>query len=400
MKYLYKLSSVLLLMSCLATPLISDADTIQKETELTDPVQTESSNELVVNGNFEESLSIGWQGLQSFSLSNDVAEDSKGTQSLKIETASQVNLIFTDNAAFFPLKVGEKYIMKVKIKAEKMDFNSLSFRLIPADAQWNDKEKLVVTSPKVKWGVPQVKIGEWITVEKEILIAEGFGKGNKNGDVVSSKIFIQGSKNSSKTVLLLDDISITPVNGIAATVTPKTKVAAGKELLINGNFEDGLSNGWYGLKDFEQSKDISSESNGARSLKIVTTEQIKIVATTKDAFFPLEVGKSYTFKGRVKGDKINFNALIIRLMPGNAQWHDKEKVTLTKPSINWGDTKIKEGEWVTFEKVLTIEEGFGKGNKNGDVVPAKVLMQTSPVQEKSVFYLDDISIIEVESTNK
>lgn len=407
MNYIYKLSTLVLLISNTITAnTVNTSDFSQdpnnKETssliEVTTSNEPKSSTELLSNGDFELELTNGWSGLKNFSHSNDVAENSNGSKSLKIETSEQVNLIYTKKSSFFSLEVGQTYLFKGKIKAEKMDFNALIFRLMPSDVQWHDKEKFVITSPNVKWGTPRVKIGEWVSFEKEIVIQDNFGKGNKKGDIVSSKLFIQGSKNTSEAIILLDDLSISKVGGEETSTAPTSTIDAkpeATELVKNGNFEGELNDGWYGLKNFTKSSDVATDKNEGKSLKIVTSEQIKVISTKKDAFFPLEVGKSYKLKGRVKAEAMNFNTIIIRLMPGDAQWHDREKMTISAPKVKWGDVNVKQGEWITFEKVIKIEDGFGKGNKKGDVVPSKILMQTSPVKEESIFFLDEISITEV-----
>ncbi|ANQ51550.2 T9SS type A sorting domain-containing protein [Flammeovirga sp. MY04] len=181
---------------------------------------------------------------------------------------------------------------------------------------------------------------------------------------------------------------------VSVTITVKNEIVNGTELLTNGSFEDGLSTGWVGLDAYATSTDVDQEASGTTSLKMETSSKIDGVITSEDAYFPLVIGKKYKFSGRVKVESMNVTVLNFRLMPGGqGNWFDQAKFSMTKPSIDWGDIQPIMNEWMEFEKVITIPEGFSSANI-GETVLSQLHIQSSDNAVSEVILLDDLSLVE------
>ncbi|NLR93366.1 PKD domain-containing protein [Flammeovirga agarivorans] len=197
-------------------------------------------------------------------------------------------------------------------------------------------------------------------------------------------LIVNDGVNSSKA----DDVVITVIN----------EKISGLELLVNGGFEEGKSVGWSGIESemFSISDIVSEQSKGTSSLEVAATAKIDLVETSSDSYFNLEVGKQYKFTGKILVETMNVEVYNIRFMPSD-EWKDSgaTKLGITAPGISWGDFNATIGEWVSFEKIITIDENFhiSKSLSQGDIVPTRLYIQT-PKTEEELFYLDDFSVVE------
>ncbi|OHX66601.1 PKD domain-containing protein [Flammeovirga pacifica] len=197
-------------------------------------------------------------------------------------------------------------------------------------------------------------------------------------------LIVNDGENSSKA----DEVTITVIN----------EGVNGFELLTNGGFEEGLTSGWQGIDNgmYSISDEVATDSKGTSSLKVEATSKIDLVETDPDSYFNLEVGKQYMFKGKIKVETMNVEVYNFRFMPSD-EWKDSNttKMGITAPGINWGDYTAVLGEWISFEKIITIDENFhiSKEYLKGELIPTRLYIQ-SPATTEEVFYLDDLSLVE------
>ncbi|NME66751.1 PKD domain-containing protein [Flammeovirga aprica] len=605
---------------------------------------------LLTNGSFEEALTVGWSGLDIYTVSEEVASDAKGTQSLKIESKGQFDNIQTHPDNFIELEVGKSYKFSGKFRVDQMNTSVYNLRLMPHD-DWKDADntKFSITRGDLSWGDIHPTINEWVSFEKTLVIDETFKAGVVKGDKVLGRMYIQSSGNTMDELLYLDDLSlevadfpmdltagenqtvlpgtvvdlkamhgssngftyawsapegitltstdqmstsftapneITEVTELDFTVTattgnlsfqstvkvtvlesiqasagddqtvdaravvtldasatspstamitwtapegielssltekmptftapdvtevttytftvtakigereatdevvitvepdltpvanagenqmvfkgdlvtldaslsesktqnaltynwtapegitlsdanaamptftapeveetttytfkltvtdgentsPETTVTVtvqkvklrGKEIIVNGGFEEELTVGWAGIENYTRSDVVSGDSKGTKSMLVEEEVKIDALQTSSDSYFDLTIGKTYTLSGRVKADRMGADVFNIRIMPVD-EWADSYKVSIGNTNINWGDFQIVIGEWIYFEKEILINEEYtAEAVNNGDKVSSRLFFQ-SPKDIATTVYFDDISLVE------
>ncbi|KXX69426.1 hypothetical protein AVL50_19295 [Flammeovirga sp. SJP92] len=177
------------------------------------------------------------------------------------------------------------------------------------------------------------------------------------------------------------------------TFTAKNTILHGPNLLTNGGFEEELNVGWEGLDSFTRSEIVADDAKGTNSLKLESTTQLNLIQTNPENFFDLEVGKSYKFTGKIRVDKMTTSVYNLRLMPAN-DWYDSDnaKLAITRGDLSWGDMSPTLNEWVSFSKILVIDETFKAGAVVGDKVSSRLNIQSSSGTIDELLYLDDLSL--------
>ncbi|PWJ37918.1 T9SS type A sorting domain-containing protein [Sediminitomix flava] len=186
----------------------------------------------------------------------------------------------------------------------------------------------------------------------------------------------------------------------SVTITVKQAIVLGVELLTNGGFESGLSEGWIGLESFELSELIpDSNTNSTNSLKIETTSQIgggigtdAEISTATDHHFPITVGKSYILKGKLRAERMNTNVINFRLMP-YGYWYDGAKAGITNPSMGWGIPAVI-GEWIEFEEKITIDTDYSSDGALGNSYQSILNILSATNASDELVYIDDLSLLE------
>ncbi|MBD0401543.1 T9SS type A sorting domain-containing protein [Flammeovirga sp. EKP202] len=179
------------------------------------------------------------------------------------------------------------------------------------------------------------------------------------------------------------------------TVTVLKAKLKGKDLIVNGGFEDEITVGWKGISQYTRSDVVSTKSEGLNSLLIEEEDRIDALQTNDDSYFDLEIGKTYTFSGRFRVDRMNAAVFNIRIMPFD-EWPavDNYKLAIGNTDITWGDYQAVIGEWVYFEKEILIDEEYTINDvNNGDIVASRIYIQ-SPTDVQTTVYFDDFSLVE------
>ncbi|MBB3696730.1 T9SS type A sorting domain-containing protein [Flammeovirga yaeyamensis] len=174
----------------------------------------------------------------------------------------------------------------------------------------------------------------------------------------------------------------------------------GNEMLVNGDFELPLSVGWFGVDDYEKSKEVDSNSTGKNSLRIQTSTGIAAVITQQNSFFPITIGDQYILSGRLKASNMS-SSLNIHLIPaGNSVTASDNRVEIKKPGEVDGDVQGQADQWIYFEKVFTIDHQYIENGNDGDAVLSQLHINSASGNGEFDIYLDDFSLKQYDITPK
>ncbi|AZQ63984.1 T9SS type A sorting domain-containing protein [Flammeovirga pectinis] len=171
----------------------------------------------------------------------------------------------------------------------------------------------------------------------------------------------------------------------------------GLQLVNNGDFEQGVDLTWAEWKDdvtLSESNDVDDNS-GSKSMKIHTTGRVRDIFLRNDYNFDLVIGKTYTIKGKIKAENMNFDYLDIIVYP-TEEYSDKVYTRVYSPE-NENTPNAIQDEWVSFEKTIQIPYDYIINQEVGSSVTSTIKINGSEPLDSSEgsILLDEIYIQEI-----